>query len=236
MRARIKEKKEVAKGTLLVIFDLLGEEVNFRPGQYFWVEVLDPPYDDEKGPRRHISVVTSPTERGILGLCTRLRDSAFKRSLVELPVGTEVEVEQPKGDFALPGDTEPHYVFIAGGIGITVFRSMLRYIDDTGEPYRVTLIYSNRDRESTAFLDELEALDARADWFRLVATMTQDPDWDGETRRIDAGMLSDVLGGDLGPYTFVVAGPPAMTEGVVETLKSAGVPEERILSDRFSGY
>jgi ferredoxin-NADP reductase len=113
---------------------------------------------------------------------------------------------------------------------------MLRYIDDTGEPYRVTLIYSNRDRESTPFLDELEALDARADWFRLVATMTQDPDWDGEGRRIDAGMLSDVLGGDLGAYTFVVAGPPAMTEGVVETLKSAGVPEERILSDRFSGY
>jgi ferredoxin-NADP reductase len=236
MRARIKEKKEVAKGTLLVIFDLLGEEVDFRPGQYFWVELLDPPYDDEKGPRRHISVVTSPTERGILGLCTRLRDSAFKRTLVELPVGTEVEVEQPKGDFALPEDTEPHYVFIAGGIGITVFRSMLRYIDNTGEPYRVTLVYSNRDRESTAFLDELEELDARADWFRLVATMTQDPDWGGETRRVDAQMLSDVLGGDLGAYTFVVAGPPAMTEGVVETLKGAGVPEERILSDRFSGY
>jgi ferredoxin-NADP reductase len=236
MRARIKEKREVAKGTLLVIFDLLGEEVDFRPGQYFWVELLDPPYDDEKGPRRHISVVTSPTERGILGLCTRLRDSAFKRSLVELPVGTEVEVEQPKGDFALPEDTAPHYVFIAGGIGITVFRSMLRYIDDTNEPYNATLVYSNRDRESTAFLDELEELDARADWFRLVATMTQDSEWGGETRRIDAEMLSDVLGGDLASYSFVVAGPPAMTEGVVETLKGAGFPEERILSDRFSGY
>jgi ferredoxin-NADP reductase len=236
MRARIKEKREVAKGTLLVIFDLLGVEVDFRPGQYFWVELLDPPYDDEKGPRRHISVVTSPTERGVLGLCTRLRDSAFKRSLVELPVGTEVEVEQPKGDFALPEDTEPHYVFIAGGIGITVFRSMLRYIDDTGEPYRVTLIYSNRDRESTAFLDELEELDARCVWFRLVATMTQDPSWGGETRRVEAEVLSDLLGGDLGAYAYLVAGPPAMTEGVVEELKSAGIPEERILSDRFSGY
>jgi ferredoxin-NADP reductase len=236
MRAKIKEKRDVAKGTLLVVFDLLGEEMDFRPGQYFWVELLDPPYDDEKGPRRHISVVTSPTERGILGLCTRLRDSAFKRSLVELPVGTAVEVEQPKGEFQLPEDTEPHYVFVAGGIGITVFRSMLRYIDDTGEPYRATLVYSNRDGDSTAFLDELEELDRRADWFRLVVTMTQDPGWSGETRRIDAEMLSDVLGGDLASYTFVVAGPPAMTEGVVETLEGAGVPEERILSDRFSGY
>jgi ferredoxin-NADP reductase len=236
MRSQIKEKREVAKGTLLVIFDLLGEEVDFRAGQYFWVELLDPPYDDEKGPRRHISVVTSPTERGILGLCTRLRDSAFKRSLVELPVGTEVEVEQPKGDFALPEDTGPHYVFIAGGIGITVFRSMLRYIADTAEPYRVTLVYSNRDRESTAFLDELEELDARADWFHLVATMTQDPSWAGETRRIDAEMLGDVLGGDLGSHTYLVAGPPGMTGGVVDALKNGGVPEERILSDGFSGY
>ena len=115
MRARIKEKREVAKGTLMVVFDLLGSEVDFRPGQYFWVTLLDPPYDDEKGPRRHISVVTSPNERGVLGLCTRLRDSAFKRSLAELPVGAEVEVEEPKGSFVLPEETDRPYVFIAGG-------------------------------------------------------------------------------------------------------------------------
>src|SRR6266516_2656349 len=134
MRARIQQKREVAKGTLLVVFDLLGEEVDFRAGQYFWVTLIDPPYDDEKGPRRHITVVTSPNERGVLGLCTRLRETAFKRSLAELPVGAEVEVEEPKGSFVLPEETDRPYVFIAGGIGITVFRSMLRYIDDKGLP------------------------------------------------------------------------------------------------------
>ena len=71
MRAQVKETREVAKGTLMVVFDLLGREVDFRPGQYFWVTLLDPPYDDEKGNRRHISVVTSPNERGVLGLCGR---------------------------------------------------------------------------------------------------------------------------------------------------------------------
>ena len=99
---QIKEKREVAKGTLLVIFDLLGREVDFKPGQYFWVTLLDPPYEDEKGPRRHITAVTSPNERGVLGLCTRLRESAFKRSLAELPIGAAVEVEEPKGNFLLP--------------------------------------------------------------------------------------------------------------------------------------
>src|SRR3954465_1228020 len=171
MRAKIKEKREVAKGTLLVVFDLLGAEVDFTAGQYFWVTLLDPPYDDEKGPRRHISVVTSPTERGVLGLCTRLRDTAFKRTLAELKVGDEVEVEEPKGNFVLPEDTSRPYVFVAGGIGITVFRSMLRYIADTGEPYRVTLVYSNRDRESTPFLDELQELERLLPGFRLVLTM-----------------------------------------------------------------
>jgi len=236
MRALIKEKREVAKGTLLVLFDLQGAEVDFRPGQYFWVELLDPPYDDEKGPRRHISVVTSPTERGVLGLCTRLRDSAFKRSLVELPVGTEVEVEQPKGDFALPEDTEPQYVFIAGGIGITVFRSMLRYIRDTGEPYRVTLVYSNRDRASTPFLDELQELERQIPGLRLLLTMTEDEGWEGETRYVGPELLSDHLDGELADYTYLVAGPPPMVEAVAGQLAEAGVPEEQVLPDRFSGY
>jgi ferredoxin-NADP reductase len=236
VRASVKESREVAKGTLFVVFDLNGEEVEFRPGQYFWVELPDRGHEDEKGLRRHISVATSPTDRGVLGLCTRLRDTAFKKTLAELAVGDEVDVEQPKGDYRLPEDTNREYVFVAGGIGITVFRSMLRYIRDTGEPYRVTLVYSNRDRESTPFLDELVELERSLPGFRLVLTMTDDDGWEGETRYVAADLLRDHLGGDLGHYTYLVAGPPAMVESVIEQLASAGVPEDRVLPDRFSGY
>jgi ferredoxin-NADP reductase len=236
MQAKIKEKREVAKGTLMVEFDLLGEEVDFTPGQYFWVTLLDPPYDDDKGPRRHITVVTSPNDRGVLGLATRVRDSAFKRSLAELPVGTEVDVEQPKGDFVLPEDTEQEYVFIAGGIGITVFRSMLRYIAEEGLPHRVTLVYSNRDVESTAFLDELKELEEANPNLRLVLTMTEDPGWDGESRRIDAATLRDHLGDDLNAYTYLIAGPPGMVEAMEKVLADAGVPEEQVRPEQFSGY
>jgi ferredoxin-NADP reductase len=236
MQAKIKEKRDVAKGTLMVLFDLLGEEIDFTPGQYFWVTLLDPPYDDEKGPRRHITVVTSPNERGVLGLATRVRDSAFKRSLAELPVGAEVDVEQPKGDFLLPEDTQQPYVFVAGGIGITVFRSMLRYIAEEGLPHRVTLVYSNRDRESAAFLDELQKLAEAHPTLKLVLTMTDDPGWDGETRRIDAEMLRDHLGDELGSFTYLVAGPPSMVEAVVDALRGAGVPEDQVRPERFSGY
>lgn len=236
MRALVKEKREVAKGTLLVLFDLQGAEVEYRPGQYFWVELLDSRHDDERGLRRHITAVTSPTERGVLGLCTRLRDSAFKKTLAELEVGDEVEVEHPKGDFALPEDAGRPYVFVAGGIGITVFRSMLRYIADAGAPYRVTLVYSNRDRESTPFLDELQELERAVPGLRVVLTMTQDDGWNGESRHVDAELLRDHLDGGLGDYTYLVAGPPAMVESVVDSLRAAGVPEEQVVPDRFSGY
>jgi ferredoxin-NADP reductase len=236
MLARIKEKREVARETLLVVFELVGEEVDFQPGQYFWVTLLDPPFDDEKGPRRHLTVVTSPNERGVLGLCTRLRDTAFKRSLAELPVGAEVEVEQPKGDFVLPAETDLPYVFVAGGIGITVFRSMLRYISEENLPHRVTLVYSNRDRESAAFLDEVEELERMNPHLRVVLTMTDDPSWDGERRRIGPELLREHLGDELASFRYLLAGPPGMVEGVTEELRAAGIPDDRIRAERFSGY
>jgi ferredoxin-NADP reductase len=234
MRATVAEKREVAKGTLLVLF-AVEDYPDYRPGAYVWVELPDRGHQDEKGLRRHISLVTSPTDVGVVGLATRLRDSAFKRTLAELEVGDAVEVEEPKGSFLLPEDTSVEYVFLAGGIGITVFRSMLRYIAARQLPYRITLVYSNRDRESTPFFDELGELEERIEGLRVVLTMTDDPGWEGETRHIDAEMLREHLG-DLDGRTFFVAGPPGMAEGVEKMLHEAGLPEDLVQTDSFSGY
>ena len=105
MRATVAEKREVAKGTLFVRF-AVEDYPDYRPGAYFWVELPNRGHDDEKGLRRHISLATSPTERGVVGLATRLRDTAFKQTLAELEVGDEVQVEEPKGSFLLPKDTD----------------------------------------------------------------------------------------------------------------------------------
>jgi ferredoxin-NADP reductase len=234
MQATVAEMREVAKGTLLVLF-AVDDYPDYRPGSYFWVELPERGHVDEKGLRRHISLVTSPTESGVVGLATRLRDTAFKRTLAELEVGDEVEVEEPKGSFLLPEDTSAEYVFVAGGIGITVFRSMLRYVADQRLPYRVTLVYSNRDYESAAFLDELEELEQRIDGLRVILTMTEEKGWEGETRRLAADVLRDLLG-SLAGKQFLVAGPPAMAEGVAASLVAAGVAEDSLLADKFSGY
>ncbi len=98
------------------------------------------------------------------------------------------------------------------------------------------MVYSNRDRESTAFLDELLELERELPNLRLVLTMTEDPGWEGESRLIDETFLQDHVGEELASSTYLIAGPPPMVDGVVETLEAAGVPEEQIRPDRFSGY
>ena len=163
----------------------------------------------------------------MLGLCTRLRDTAFKRSLAEMPVGADVDVEQPKGDFVLPEDTDrPLRVHRRRDRhnGLPLHAPLHRR---GGLPYQVTLVYSNRDRESTAFLEELEELDRDNPNIRARAHDDRRP---GLGRRDAADrrrMLRDHLDDDLDSFRYLVAGPPPMAEGVGETLKDAGVPRSR---------
>src|SRR5688500_13159118 len=100
----------------------------------------------------------------------------------------------------------------------------------------MTLIYSNRDRDSTAFLDDLRELEQALPDFRLIPTMTQDPGWNAETRKVDGEFVKDYLDDDLNQYTFLVAGPPAMAEGVQTALQEAGVQDENLIAERYSGY
>lgn len=235
MKVRIKGKKEIAKDTLLVEFDLLGQKVNFQAGQYFFITLSKLKYDDARGSSRHFSIVNSPHEKGILALATRIRDSAFKQTLNELPVGSEVEAGSIAGSFTLPQDFSRPLVFIAGGIGITPYISILRFVKEESLPYKITLIYSNRDKASTAFYEELTQFSKIIPDFKLVLTMTDDLSWQGEKRRIDAQFIRDYTK-DLDNPLFYTVGPPQMNEVVIEALKKLGVEEFEINTENFSGY
>lgn len=235
MKASIKNKKEVAKGTLLVEFDTSPGEFKFEPGQYFFVSLIKPPYNDSKGERRHFTIVNSPNEENTLSFATRIRDSAFKKSIAELPVGTVVEVGPIDGEFTLPKDKDKKYVFLAGGIGITPFVSMLRYIREERLNYDITLIYSNRDRESTAFLEELQEISRDNPNIKLILTMTEDPDWVGERRKVNAGFMKEYLTGPE-TYYYMVAGTPGMVDAMKKVLKTAEVSGSNIKTENFPGY
>jgi ferredoxin-NADP reductase len=225
----------VAEGTMA--FRLSKPEgFVFKAGQAIRLELIDPPAEAGQGSRT-LSLVSAPFEHELM-VATRMRDSAFKRALKALPDGADIRVDGAFGDLTL-GDTGRPAVFIAGGIGITPFMSMLRQASEDRSPQPLFLAYSNRRPEDAAFLDELQGLERRNPHFRLMATMTEmgksAREWSGEREIVDADMLRRFVGGLAAP-TFYIVGPPAMVEAMQWTLDGAGIAKDRILTEEFYGY
>lgn len=235
MKAKITQKEEIAQGTLMVTFEILGQEPQFKAGQYFFLTLPNLMYPDDRGPKRHFSIVSSPNEKGVLTMATRLSDSGFKKTLQELPIGSEVEVGPIAGSFILPEDFNQPLVLVAGGIGITPFMSILKYVAEEKLPANITLIYSNRNQASTAFLKEIEEFSKKIPNFKLVLTMTEDEHWNGEKRMVDARFLKEYTSNLKNPQFYVV-GPPAMTEAVVGEVKKVGIVDQNIKIEKFTGY
>jgi ferredoxin-NADP reductase len=185
------------------------------------------------------SLAGAPREKE-LTIATRMRDSQFKRILETLPVGARVQLEGPFGSFTLDEDRNRPAVFIAGGIGITPFRSILHneLPKEVGVP--IVLFYSNPRPEDAAFLDELEALDLKYERFTLVATMTKmegsSSTWRGETGRLTRQLLERYTSKLAALPIYYVVGPPAMVGGVREMLEAGGVQERDVRSEEFFGY
>ncbi|MGB5080338.1 MAG: FAD-dependent oxidoreductase [Burkholderiales bacterium] len=236
-RTRLIGSEEVAEGTVAFRF-ARPAEFEFKAGQSVNLGLVDPPETDAKGNRRTFSLVSAPFEPEIV-CATRMRDTAFKRVLKAMPKGQEVELRGPAGQFTLaPGEATPA-VFLAGGIGITPFVSMLRQAAKDRLARRLTLFYSNRRPEDAAFLDELSGLQRQNANYEFVGTMTEMQKsvrtWKGETGFIDRAMLERHLG-DAPGAIYYMAGPPAMVEAVQKMLAGAGVKDEAIRSDEFYGY
>ncbi len=234
----LSERREVAGGTMSFRFDLDGQPYSFRPGQYNSVTLSNPLYQDEEGNTRPFSVASSPRDPFIL-VATRMRGSAFKRTLAEVPLDTRVNFSGPMGSFTLPEATAKPVVLIAGGIGITPFRSMIKHVTEEKLPHRLTLIYSNRTPQDAPFMDDLYGWERENASFRFIPTMTKpgaaQGQWTGRTGYVDATFLRETLSG-LGDSVFYAAGPPEMVDALERALREAGVAEDNIRVEQFSGY
>ncbi|MGH9197580.1 MAG: ferredoxin--NADP reductase [Acidimicrobiia bacterium] len=234
----LRNREPVAEGTMSFAFALEGQSFPFKPGQYNSVTIANPLYQDEEGNTRTFSIASSPRDPFIL-VATRMRGSAFKRTLAEVPLGTGVNFSGPLGSFTLPQDGATAFVLIAGGIGITPFRSMIKHATEQRLPHKLTLIYSNRTPQEAPFLDDLLGWERENPNFRFVPTLTRPetapPGWTGRTGYVDAAFLGETLEG-LDRFVFYTAGPPGMVDGVRQALVQAGVADERIRTEQFSGY
>jgi ferredoxin-NADP reductase len=202
------------------------------------VTLPSPPETDEKGNARTFSIASAPHESTVM-IATRLRDSAFKRSLQRLSPGSGVRLELPGGDLTLEPDARRPIVILAGGIGITPFRSILLDVTERKLPHRIRLLFSNRRPEDAPFLEELDGLTRRNPNFTMVATMTQPEKsrrrWSGETGKIDRDKIARLCP-DFAESTCYVAGPPELVRGLRATAAETGIPSERLRTEEFDGY
>ena len=236
-RITLIEHIEVAENTMAFRFEKPDGWV-FRPGQSLDMTLVDPPETDAEGNTRAFSIASAPHEATLM-TATRLRNSAFKRVLKSLPAGSEVRIEGPFGDFTLHNNASRPAVILAGGIGITPFRSMVFDAAKRRLAHRIFLFYSNRRPEDAAFLEELEALQQENPSYKLIATMTEMENsrrfWRGETGLINHEMLARHLAGASNAI-YYVAGPPSMVNGLRTMLAESGVDTDDIRSEEFSGY
>ncbi|HEY3439663.1 MAG TPA: FAD-dependent oxidoreductase [Paludibaculum sp.] len=236
-RVKLNKREAVAEGTLAFHFDK-PTGFAYKAGQFLELTLVDPPETDAKGDSRAFSIASAPSEPHLM-VATRMRDTAFKRVMRELPLGAEVQIDGPFGNLILHNNTARPAVFVAGGIGITPFRSIVFRAARERLPHRLFLFYSNRRPEDAAFLGELQALRAENPNYSLVDTMTgMERGADSrraETDRISKEMLLRHLG-DLNGPIYYIAGPPAMVGAMQQLLNSAGVNDDDIRSEEFAGY
>ena len=236
MHATLVERAIIARETAAFWFQP-GEPFPFAPGQSCDITIPDPMYRDEEGPTRTFSIASPPSEPRLM-FGTRLRGSAMKRSLMDSPLGLKVEIDGPFGSFTLDRDTASPAVFVAGGIGITPFHSMITEAVQRGIQRPITLVYTNRSPCDVAWLSDLEASAERNPGLELVATVT-DPasrePWRHQTGRVDREFLLRHL--RVTPDTvFYLAGPPGLVGAMQKLLPEVGARPENIRAEKFAGY
>lgn len=236
-KIKLKRREDVAEGTAAVHFEK-PEGFQFKAGQFLRFTAIDPPETDVEGNSRSFSIASAPHEEDLM-IATRMRETAFKRVLKTMPLGSEIEIKGPYGKMMLHDDFARPAVFLTGGIGITPFRSIALHAAHSGLPHRIYLFYSNRRPEDAAFLDQLVELEKINPNYRLIATMTSaaasNAQWTGETGYINGEMLSRYLE-DLKSPVYYVAGPEGLVTAMRKTLFEAGVNEADIQVEQFTGY
>ena len=225
MKLQLTAKRIESPGVVSFVFKP-EEPLVWKAGQFLHY-VLNHESTDDRGSDRWFTIASAPYEKHVM-LTTRFAStegSTFKKTLKALPLGGEIEVSDLDGDFIV-SDPRKNYVFIAGGIGITPFRSILKQAEYEGKELRVTMLYANR-KHVAAYPREFDAMTKRNPYLQIHYLF--------HPQRIDRKTVCELVT-DLKKPTFYVSGPEPMVESIGKMLQKLGVPSKRIKQDWFPGY
>jgi len=214
--------------------------LHYKPGQYMeWT--LPDEHSDNRGNRRYFTLASSPTEPELrIGVKFYERSSSYKAALLSIDSQTPVVAAQLAGDFTLPDDPAQKLVFIAGGIGVTPFRSMAKYLIDKQEHRTVTLLYSVHTPDDIAYREVFEEARRTAGLdttYVLTGSngASQSALPHSHHGRITAQLIQQTVP-DYLERTFYLSGTHGMVTAMQQTLHELGVARSQIKTDFFSGY
>ena len=234
---RLKGREEIACGTMVFHFEK-PPGFDYKAGQFADYTLVNPSENDAEGSTRGFSLTSAPYENDLMA-ATRMRDTAFKRVLKTMEIGTDFLLDAPYGSFTLHNNPKIPAVFITGGIGITPVRSIVLQATHDKLPHKIFLFDSNRRPEDAAFLDDLMEAQKENPNFTFVGTMTEmeksDREWHDETGLINTEMLLKYIG-DLTLPIYYLCGPASMVAAMRKILNEAGVDDDKIRTEEFSGY
>lgn len=228
MKLTLIERKDVAPNTTSFIFESEDPEFTWKAGQFLRYHIEDPSPDSRKNDR-FFTIASSPLEK-FINLTTKFvpdDGSSFKKDLQNFKIEDTLEAQGPGGDFIVE-EVEKEHVFIAGGIGITPFRAIIKDLDLKNAPINITLLYANKIPE-VAFKNEFEEIAKRHPEFKINYAI--------DTQRIDEEFIRNTIS-DLRSPIYYVSGPEPMVEAIEKMLYEMGVPEseDKVKRDYFPGY
>jgi ferredoxin-NADP reductase len=187
---------------------------------------------DDRGSKRWFTLSSSPSQE-LLSITTKfdLKGSSFKNALQALQPGTSLKMADPMGDFVLPKLTQTPLIFIAAGIGITPFRSMLQWLADTGEERPIKLIYGVNNEDEIIAQDIFDAANVHG---TIVVSNPSDA-WGGERGHLTAEMIIGVEQPSDETQVYL-SGPEEFVEKLAQDLQKSGVSPQQLLTDYFPNY
>jgi ferredoxin-NADP reductase len=230
-------REEVAETTMAFHFEK-PDGFAYKAGQFADLTLIDPPENDAEGSTRGFSLASAPSEKDLM-IASRMRDTAFKRVIKQMPYGTQLKMDAPYGSFTLHHNAAIPAVFLTGGVGITPVRSILLEATQERLPHRIWLFSSNRRPEDAAFLEALRALATENPHIAFIPTMTKmersHATWTGETGYITKAMLERYIE-DLTAPLYYISGPASLVAALRKMLSDVGVDDDRIRTEEFTGY
>ena len=231
------KSEQVAKNTISFYFDREKSGLDFLPGQYIRMYL---PHDnaDEKGASRFFTISSSPHIKKFLIITTKItgKTSTFKKTLLSLMKGEEVNVFGPTGNFVLKEEENNPLVLLANGIAVTPYHSILTYLDTKSYPRPITLIVSFPSVDEMVFYEELTKIAKLHKNLKIIYTLTKEhSEWDGETGEISEKLIKKYVK-NINNSTFYIVGSSIAVQKVRKILESIKVSEDRIITEDFTDY